>query len=307
MSETQKIKVPFDAIFRWVQEIFEKAGMSEEDAWLTTNNLVMADVRTVYSHGVMRVPVYYKRLKTGVTNPTGKPRIAKDFGATAIVTGDNAMGQVVGVYAMKIAIEKAKKFGIGFVSVGQSNHYGAAAHFSMMALSEDMIGITGTIGSTRNMAPWGGVEPLLGNNPFSVAIPSLKYDPIVLDMANSVVARGKIVMAMKTKQPIPETWAFGTDGKPTTDPVEAYWGTIRPVGDHKGYGLTVVTGLISALLSNSTFGKSVTDLYEEFETPQNVGHYMQAIDISAFTNPTAFKNNVDRFIEEIKGSKRPME
>ena len=183
---------------------------------------------------------------------------------------------------MKLAIAKAKEHGVGYVSVKGSNHYGAAAHFSMMALPEDMIGISGTIGSTLIMSPWGGMDPLLGNNPFSTAIPALNRDPIVMDMANSVVAKGKVFMAMKTNQPIPESWALAPDGTPTTDPNQAFLGTLRPVGDHKGYGLTLVTGILSSVLSGGSFGKEIEDLYEEFAIPQNIGHYMQAINIARF-------------------------
>jgi LDH2 family malate/lactate/ureidoglycolate dehydrogenase len=203
---------------------------------------------------------------------------------------------------MKLAIEKAKQHGVGYVSVRGSNHYGAAAHFSMMALPEDMIGITGTIGSTLIMSPWGGTDPLLGNNPFSTAIPALKKDPIVMDMANSVVAKGKVFMAMKTNQMIPESWALAPDGTPTTDPNQAYLGTLRPVGDHKGYGLTLVSGILSSVLSDGSFGKDIEDLYEEFARPQNVGHYMQAINISAFTDPVKFKTRVDGIIDLMHNS-----
>lgn len=300
-KEIEKVKVKYDDMFNWVKEIFLKTGMDEEDAFYCTENLVMADLRTVYSHGVMRVPLYYKRLVDGCTSPTGKPEIIKDLGASALMTGNNGMGQVIGVHAMKLAMEKAKEHGVGFVAVGQSNHYGAAAYFPMFCLDENMIGITGTTGSTRNIAPWGGIEPLLGNNPFSITIPALKHDPIVMDMSNSVVARGKIVMAMKTKQPIPDTWAFGRDGKPTTNPEEAYWGTLRPVGDYKGYGLSVVVGLISSLLTNSIIGREINDLYEELIV-QNVGHFMIAIDISKFVSVEFFKKRVDDFIDELKNS-----
>lgn len=303
-KDIEQLTIGYEDMLQWVKEIFLTSGMNAEDAFYCAENLVMSDLRTVYSHGVMRVPIYYKRLRTGCTSATGEVEIVRNHGAIARISGNNAMGQVVGVKAMKIAIEKAKEYGVGFVSVGQSNHYGFAAYFSMMALSDGMIGITGTIGSTRNIAPWGGIEPLLGNNPFSTAIPAYHRYPIVMDMANSVVARGKIVMARKLKQPIPETWALGRDGKPTTDAEEAYWGTLMPVGGHKGYGLTVITGLISALLSESTFGVDVTDLYEEFETAQNVGHYMQAIDIAAFTDPVKFGKQVDEFIEQMKSSRK---
>ena len=302
-EKVEKVKIPYDDMFKMVEEIFLKTGMDKEDAFYCAENLVMSDLRSVYSHGVMRVPLYYKRLVDGCTSPTNKPELLKDKGASALITGNNAMGQAVGVYAMKLAIEKAKQHGVGFVAAGQSNHYGAAAYFPMFCLPENMIGITGTTGSTRNIAPWGGTEPLLGNNPFSIAIPAFKKDPVVMDMSNSVVARGKIVMAMKTGQPIPDNWAFGKDGKPTTDPEEAYWGTLQPVGGYKGYGLSVVVGLISSLLTNSIIGREINDLYEELKV-QNVGHFMIAIDISKFVDVDIFKKRVDDFIEEIKSSPR---
>ncbi len=304
MSGYQKVKIPCQDLTEWVNELFMAAGLDAADAALSTDNLVTADLRGVYSHGCMRVPIYVKRLRLNVTDPKAKPEVVRSVGATAVMQGNNAMGQVVGVHAMKLAIDKAKDYGVGFVSVGGSNHYGAAAHFSMMALPENMIGSTGTIGATLIMAPWGGIEPLLGNNPFSTAIPALHKDPVVLDMAQSVVARGKVVMAMKTKQPIPKSWALAADGTPTTDAEKAYWGTMRPVGDHKGYGLTLVTGLLSAMLSNSSFGRDVTDLYEEFTKAQNVGHYMQAVNIAAFIDPDEFKARVDEAIDLMHSSKK---
>lgn len=302
MSDAAKVKISYADISEWVKDIFVHCGMDDEDAQLSMDNLVTADLRGVYSHGVMRVPIYAKRMRIGVTSPTAKPEILREVGATALMDGKNAMGQVAGYHAMKMAMDKAKEHGVGFVSMRGSNHYGASAYFSMMALPEDMIGITGTVGGTLIMAPWGGTDPLLGNNPFSTAIPALHKDPIVLDMAQSVVARGKIVMAMKTNQPIPETWALAPDGTPTTDPVEAYKGTVRPVGDYKGYGLTLMNGLISGLLNNSAFGTEITDLYEEFTTPQNVGHFMQAINISTFIDPTEFKARVDEVIDLMHNS-----
>jgi LDH2 family malate/lactate/ureidoglycolate dehydrogenase len=305
MTDFEQVVVPYDDTFAWVKELFQATGMDEEDAILTADNLVTADVRGVYSHGIIRVPIYIKRLQEKVNNPHGKVEIIRNMGATAVMDGNNAMGQVVGVHAMKLAIEKAKEFGVGYVSVKGSNHYGACAHFTMMALPEDMIGISGTIGSTLILCPWGGKTPLLGNNPFSTAIPALNRDPIVMDMANSVVAKGKVFMAMKTNQPaIPETWALAPDGSPTTDPNQAFLGTLRPVGDHKGYGLTLVTGILSSVLSGGSFGKQIEDLYEEFSTPQNIGHYMQAINISAFIDPLEFKSRVDEIIDMMHNSEK---
>jgi LDH2 family malate/lactate/ureidoglycolate dehydrogenase len=300
----EKKTVGFETMQQWVTEMFQATGMIKEDAELTADNLVTADARGVYSHGVMRVPIYARRLLKKVTNPSAQPQIVNDHAAIAVMDGNNAMGQVVGFHAMKLAIEKARQHGTGFVSVRKSNHYGTSAYFAMMALSEDMIGITGTIGGTNIMAPWGGTERRLGNNPFGVAIPALNRDPIVLDMAQSVVARGKIVMAMKTNTPIPDTWAFDPDGAITTDPVAAYNGTVRPIGDYKGYGLAYITAILSAVLSGAAFGAEVTDLYEEFTQDQNVGHFMQAIDISSFMEPLAFKKNIDDSIDYMKSSNK---
>lgn len=306
MADFEKVIIPYSDVFPWVVDIFRAAGLDEADAALTADNLVTADLRGVYSHGIIRVGIYVKRLQVKVNNPAGKPEIIRSVGATAVMDGHNAMGQVVGVHAMKLAIEKAKEYGTGYVAVRGSNHYGAAAHFTMMALPEDMIGISGTMGSTLIMSPWGGTDPLLGNNPFSTAIPALHRDPIVMDMANSVVAKGKVFMAMKTNQSIPESWALAPDGSPTTDPNQAFLGTLRPVGDHKGYGLTLVTGILSSVLSGGSFGKEIEDLYEEFSIPQNVGHYMQAINIAAFTDPVKFKTRVDEIIDLMHNSaKKP--
>lgn len=302
LKDVEKVKISSSSMQVWITDIFKTLGMSEEDSVITTNNLVSADLRGVYSHGVMRVPIYAQRLQKKVTDPAGKPEIVRDIKATALVDGNNAMGQVAGKYAMDIAAQKAKQYGIGYVAVKGSNHYGASAYFAMMVLSENMIGMTGTISGVNSMAPWGGTDGRLGNNPFSIAIPALTKDPIVLDMAHSVVARGKIVLASKTKQPIPEDWALAPDGRPTTDPVQAYHGTVQPIGGYKGYGMTLVTGLLSTMLSGAAFGKDVTDLYEDFRTPQDVGHYMQAINISAFTDPEIFKARVDQAINYMHNS-----
>ncbi|MCM3715733.1 Ldh family oxidoreductase [Halalkalibacter oceani] len=303
VENVENVKVPFSDMKEWSQALFQAVGMDEEDAEITADNLVTADLRGVYSHGVMRVPIYVKRLQVNVTSPTAKYEVIRDSKATALIEGHNAMGQVVGKHAMDLAAKKAKEYGVGYVAVRGSNHYGASAHFAQMVLSEDMIGMTGTIGGNI-MAPWGGTDRRLGNNPFAIAIPALTKEPIVLDMANSVVARGKIVLAKKTNQPIPDDWAFAPDGTPTTDATDGYNGTVQPVGGYKGYGLTFITGILSSILSGAAFGQHLTDsdLYEEFTIPQNIGHYMQAIDIASFIDPELFKRQIDEAIEYMHNS-----
>jgi LDH2 family malate/lactate/ureidoglycolate dehydrogenase len=154
------------------------------------------------------------------------------------------------------------------------------------------------------MAPWGGTKPVLGNNPFAVAIPALKNPPVVLDMAMSVAAGGKIMLAAKTGESIPDSWALDTDGRPTTDPRAALKGTVRPVGDYKGYGLSLVIGMIAGILTGAAFGEDVTDLYEDLTRPQNVGHLMQAIDISRFAETSVFRSAVDNAIGLMRSAPR---
>ena len=289
----------------WTNAVFVACGMGDTDAEIVADHLVGADLRGVYSHGLMRVPNYVKRLQTGVTSATTRPKIVADDAAVAIVDGCNAMGQVVGVYAMELAIKKAQAYGTSFVAVRGSNHYGTCARFVEMAVERNMIGVTGTIGAKNIMAPWGGAVPLLGNNPFGVGIPAERHDPVILDMALSVVAGGKIQLAAKTGRKIPADWAYDGQGRPTTDAVEA-WShlMVRPLGDYKGYAMAFVVALMSALLSNAAFGADVKDLHEDFVNPQNVGHYMQAIDVRRFREPASFRRAVDAAIDAMHAAPR---
>jgi LDH2 family malate/lactate/ureidoglycolate dehydrogenase len=227
----------------------------------------------------------------------------KERAATALVDGHNAMGQVAAVYAMKIAIEKARQCGSAAVSIKRGNHFGTCAYFAEMAAREDMIGFVWTNGGPV-MAPWGGTERQLGNNPFAIALPCKTKRPIVLDMAQSVVARGKIVMAMKTKTPIPDTWALDTEGRPTSDPVAGYWGTVRPAGDYKGSGLSILVSMVSALLPGAAIGPTMVDLYEQLTTPFNAGQLLQVIDISAMSEGEEFKQRMDDYVDYLKSGKK---
>ncbi|RGY96278.1 Ldh family oxidoreductase [Clostridium sp. AM58-1XD] len=173
-----------------------------------------------------------------------------------------------------------------------------------MAAKADMIGFCWTINCGNIMAPWGGSERQLGNNPFAIAAPCLTRPNVVLDMATSVVARGKIVMARKTHTPVPKDWAFDTNGRPTTDAEAAYWGTVRPFGDYKGYGLTFMNAIISAVLNDSCFGPTISDFYEEPEIVQNTGHLLQFIDINSIDDALAFKKRMDDAVSYLKSGKK---
>ena len=247
-----------------------KVGVAESEAREIIDNLIQADLRDVESHGVVRLPIYVKRLAVRAINPRPKIRIVRETATSAVVDGDNGMGQLVGLRAMRIAIEKGNQGGgmCAFVSVRNSNHYGAAASFAQMACAHDMIGFSYTIGGINHMVPWGGAEARLGNNPFAIAIPAGEERPVVLDMACSVAARGKIIVAAKEGTAIPPDWAVGPDGQPTTDAVEALKGFVQPVGGPKGYALTLTIGLLSSMLSGAAFGSEVTHMYDDLERPR---------------------------------------
>ncbi|MBO4946605.1 MAG: Ldh family oxidoreductase [Lachnospiraceae bacterium] len=294
-----------ETLLKYCKDIFMAAGMREEDAACVADNLVFADCCGMESHGVIRVPAYTKRLQDHGTSADAEICIEKDSPTTALVNGNNAMGQVVSTKAMKLCIEKARENGVAFVGVKGSNHFGMASYYSEMALPEDMIGMVFTSPAAHLMAPTGGIEPILDNNPFSFAIPSGKELPVVLDMATSVVARGKIGVALNKGEKIPKDWAMTIDGRPTDDPKEAFDGILLPVGGYKGYGLTVIVGILSAVLTGaSILSEDVKDFYADTAEEQNIGHLFGCIRIDRFMDPELFKKHMDEMIEEIKGCKK---
>jgi len=305
MVETnQSERIGERALKRFCTEILTKVEVPLEDAAGIIDNLVEADLRGVSSHGVMRFPIYVERLRAGVVNPRPKIRMVRETGSTAVVDGDNGMGQLVGVRAMQVAIDKSRSGDCSFVAVRNSNHFGAAAYYSSMAVAYEMIGMSFTIGGINHMTPWGGAEAILGNNPFSVALPAGEELPVVLDMACSVAARGKIMVAAKDHTPIPGDWAVGPDGQPTTDPHEALKGFVLPVGGPKGYALTLVIGLLSTMLSGAFFGSEVTHMYDDFERPQNIGHLFGVLPIAWFESVQSYKARMDKAIREVRNVKR---
>ncbi|HET6519745.1 MAG TPA: Ldh family oxidoreductase, partial [Geminicoccaceae bacterium] len=281
-----------------------RVGVPDEEAAPIVDNLVEADLRGVESHGVVRLPIYVERIRAGVINPRPTIRVVRETRTTAVVDGDDGMGQIVGMRVMGIAIGKAADGDCAFVSVRGSNHFGAAAYYAQMAVPHDMIGLGFTIGGINHMTPWGGAEAMLGNNPFAVALPAGEEPPVVLDMACSVAARGKIIVAAKDGTPIPPGWAVGPDGRETTDAVEALKGFVLPVGGPKGYALTLVIGLLSTMLSGAFFGREVTHMYEDLEHPQNIGHLFGALPVASFEDLATYRRRMDEAIREIRGAKR---
>jgi len=288
---------------RFVIDTLKAIGVSEDQASVVADVLVEADLRGIESHGVARLPIYVKRLQHGLINKNPNIQIVSESRNTALVDADNGLGQVAAKYAMEVCIKKAKESDVAVVGVRRTNHFGIAAYYAMMALKEDLIGFVATNASPL-MAPWGGCTPVLGTNPFAVAIPAGKEVPIVLDMATSVVARGKIEVYKRKGQKIPLGWALDEEGQPTDDPDKALKGTLLPVGGPKGYGMALVMDILAGLMVGSAYNGGVGSLFKDFTKPQNIGNLMIAINIERFMPIEEFKSKVDEYIRKIKASKK---
>ncbi|WP_290687306.1 MULTISPECIES: Ldh family oxidoreductase [unclassified Haematobacter] len=279
--------------------LFEGAGVPAEDAQFVADSLVEADLTGVESHGVSRTATYLNRLRQGGLQPVARTEVIQERAATALVDGHHAMGQVTAKRAMELAIRKAREAGTSFVVVRNSDHYGAAAYFSRMALEHGMIGFTGSNGAAR-VAPWGGRAPVYGTNPSSIAIPARNALPFVFDMASCVVARGKIILANKKGEPIPEGWALTRDGAQTTDAKEALAGVLLPFGGPKGSAIAGMIEVLSGVLANSRLSTQLLDMASNPDKANPVSHYFGAIDISAFGAVDDFVDNMDAYIASVK-------
>jgi LDH2 family malate/lactate/ureidoglycolate dehydrogenase len=288
-----------DRLRDFATAVYARAGMPGDDARLVADTLVQADLWGHQSHGVMRASWYVARLRAGVCDPVARPEFVVDAGAVAVMDGREAMGQVLTTRAMKDAIRRAKAHGIGAVAVRNSNHFGTALYFTLMAVRAGCVGFLATNGSPA-MAPWGGRKKTVGTNPWSWAAPAGQHAPMVLDIANTGVARGKIYLARQKGIPIPEGWAIGADGAATTDPQTAIDGIILPMAQHKGYGIAVMMDMLSGVLSGSHSGTGVAGPYQA-ERKSGAGHFMIALNIEAFQPMARFEARMEALIAELKG------
>lgn len=295
-------RVSSDALHAVVSTTFERCGMSSGDAALLADTLVVADLQGVHSHGVLRVPEYVKRLEAGGVDPKGRPRVARDGVAALLVDGGNSMGQIGATFAMRATIERARTTGVAAAAVRGSNHCGAMAYYARLALAEDMIGIA-TTNALPTMAPWGGIDRIVGINPLAVAIPAGDEQPIVMDAAFSYSAHGKIRVYQQKGLQIPKEWAFDAEGRPTTDPAAAIAGLLAPIGAYKGVGFALAMGLLSAVLSGASYGPELGNVVDGAK-PGHDGHFFCALRIAAFEDPARFKGRIDEIVRQIHQSRR---
>ncbi len=299
------IMFPAERLRGWTQEVFQKVGVSRDDAKLLTDSMIEANLRGVDTHGITRMLcVYVERIQKGVMSAKSNFVVVREKPSTALIACNNSIGQVGAARAMRTAIEKARQTGVAFTAVSHSNHYGMAAYWAMMALQHGMIGFSST-NAPAAMAPTGGCTAMLGTNPFVVAIPAGRELPVVLDLATTVVARGRIMLYAKQNKPLEPGWAFDDRGVPTTDPHTALKGLLAPIGGYKGYGIALAIDFICGVLTGSNYGTHFPGfLADNMVEPTDVGSVFAAVNVESFMDLPEFTASMDRAIQEVKTSKR---
>jgi L-2-hydroxycarboxylate dehydrogenase (NAD+) len=301
---SEPILVDYGRLRYFIALAFEAVGMPAADARTVAALMADADLQGSDGHGVIRLVPYLKRIRAGGVNLTPEIRIEKERAAMALLNGDNGMGHLVMKRAAEIAIEKAKTAGVAWVGARRSNHAGPASLYAKMMLPHDMLGLYFAVGNANHLPPWGGIEMLLSTNPIAAAIPAGEEPPIVLDMATTVAAYGKVKAKASRGEMMPEGWMIDREGKPLLDPKRAAEGFLLPIGGYKGYGLALVVGLIAGTLNGGAMGREVIDFNADAETPTNTGQAIVAIDPSAFGEVAEFKASVDKLIRDLRNSER---
>ncbi|MBC7241193.1 MAG: Ldh family oxidoreductase [Anaerolineae bacterium] len=295
-------RVPVEQLLEACRRILESVGVPPEQARITAEVVVEGDLRGVESHGILRLPAYVHRVQKGLMKPVTEVKTVVERPATVLLDAGGGFGQVAGVYAMERAVEKARQNGAGVAAVRNANHFGVAAYYAMRALPHRMIGMVAS-NAAPSMAAWGGAAPVLGTNPICVAIPTGLDVDIVLDMASSQVARGKIRLAAVKGETIPAGWALDAEGRPTQDPQEALKGTLMPMGGPKGYGLALVVDVLAGVMTGADFSVHMASVHD-LEHPTSVGFVMQAVDISAFIPWEEFTARMRELVDIVRGSPR---
>ncbi len=297
---TQPIPIKAEPLREFCIAALQKCGVPAPDAKIVANIQVEADLRGVHSHGSIAIIGYASRIKAGGTNPQPQISITKEAPAYTLIDGDDGLGQIVAYRAMEICIGKAKTNNIAAVGVINSSHYGAAASYSMMALKEDLIGFA-TTNAAAIIPPTGGKTGVFGTNPISVAVPTDRSFPVVLDIATSLVATQKIVQAYREGQKIPLGWGMDKEGNYTDDPLTALTSGIQPpLAGYKGYGLAMLVEIFSGVMTGARFGKATVGKTWKPENKLNVGHFFMAMNPAMFVSLEEFKNRIELLIADVK-------
>jgi len=298
------LRVPARKLEAFVASAFDAVGISKSEAKTIAELMVRADVQGSEGHGVFRLPQYIRRIKGGAVNVKPTIRMVREAAGMGLVDGDNGMGHLVMRYATEKAIEKAKGAGLAWMGVRMSNHAGPASLYASMPLEHDMVGLYLAVGNANHLPPWGGLDMLLSTNPIAVAVPAGEEPAIVLDMATTVAAYGKVKTKAQRGEMMPEGWMMDRAGHPLTDPRRANEGFLLPIGGYKGYGLALVIGILAGTLNGAAMGKDVVDFNADDNSVTNTGHVIIAINVEAFQPLAAFKRQMDTLIRDLRGSRR---
>ena len=313
---TQKF-IPFQVMEEFMVKVLEKSGVPIADAKIITDVLIQADKFGFDSHGVNRLkPIYLDRIKDGILNPVTNFKVVREGPTTAVIDGQNGMGHVISTNAMKMAVDKAKQFGMGMVVVRNSSHYGFAGYYSLMAVKENMIGITGT-NARPSIAPTFGVEGMLGTNPLTFGIPTDEAFPFLLDCATSITQRGKVELYAREGKEMSKGWVIDDKGESKTDSIAALddfiagraaltplGGVGEELGGYKGYGYATVVEILSSALQQGNYMKMLLGFQDGKKVPYNLGHFFIAIDINAFVEPDDFKKTTGDILRQLRASKK---
>jgi len=309
-----EVRVAWEPLHEFTKEVFVRVGMPPEGAEAEAGALIWANLRGVDSHGVLRIPWYVENVDKGVMNPKPNIQVIKETPATLLIDADRALGPVVTIFVVNLVIEKARKAGIGWALIKNLTHQGALGYYSQMMAKRDMAGIV-FVCNPPNMAPYGARVAGVHNSPIAISVPAKRHHPLNLDMATSVVAGGKIWLAVDKGVPIPEGWALDKDGKPTTDPKKV--GALLPFGGPKGSGLALMFECLTSVMASNPmlepalFGKEIGPPVQDKKTkaigerlsyvPRHIQNsVVAAIDIRTFTDVEGYKEHIDNLIDGLK-------
>ncbi len=290
----------------FIQAVLVSYGVKADPARTCAARMIEADLRGMHGHGIFRLPGYCRRIEAGGYNLDPTIQVLRETPVSALVDGDNGLGQVVVTFAVELAIRKAKENGLAWIGIRQSNHAGAGGVYAALSLPHDLISIYMAVGNANHMPPWGGTDLLLSTNPIAYAIPAGNEPPIVLDIATTVASFGKVKVTAQKGEQLPVGWMIDRSGQPLTDPARIHDGFLLPIGGHKGYGLNFIIGALAGVLNTARFGSAVIDFNKDFETPTNSGQVFFAMRPDLFRDLDDFKTEMDLRIREIRQS-TPME
>lgn len=307
--------IPVQTVQHFIHDVFVKLGVPEDDACLAAEILISSDLRGIESHGIGRLKMYYDRIRQGTQFANTNFEIVRESPTTAVVDGHHGMGQVIGHRAMSLAIEKARKFGMGSVAVRNSTHFGIAGYYPLMAVKQNMVGFAVT-NARPSIAPTFGVRPMLGTNPIAFGAPSDEEFPFLFDAATSITQRGKLEVLSRKKITAPSGWVIDPQGNNLTDPdfiltsfgkeaaaLLPLGGSGEELGGHKGYGLATMVEILSAAFQSGAFLWDLVGIDEKgAKCPNCLGHFFMAIDVAAFVDPEVFKTTTGDILRELRAA-----